>query len=142
MLKQRGWAYTAETCAAAARCTTSAQTLEYLHSVGAPFDAKVMTEAIAFQKLPLLQWLCEHGCPLSEEAATAASKFDDLSVLNWLHSKHCPSNYGYISHVAASLGKINTLQWAKDNGVVDWSSEVLSVCLNVAGIFGQLNTAE
>jgi hypothetical protein len=141
-LKHRGCVYTAETCAAAARCTKAAQMLEYLHSVGAPFDAKVMTEAIAFQKLPLLQWLCEHGCPLSEEAVIAALKLEDLSVLNWLHSKHCPANYGYMCHVAASLGKINTLQWAKDNGVVDWSSEVLSVCLNIAGVYGQLNTAE
>jgi hypothetical protein len=44
--------------------------------------------------------------------------------------------------MAASNGCINTLQWVKDNCLIDWSSEVLSEYLNVAAGEGELDAAK
>jgi hypothetical protein len=116
--------------------------LQFLHSEGIPFDARTITEAIGCQELPLLQWLCEHGCNLCEVDPLAYREQQTPEALRWLHSKGCPCDYGYMCHVAASTGNIITLQWAKDNAVVDWSPEVLSVCLNAAAAHNKLDTAK
>jgi hypothetical protein len=56
-LKQRGCVFTADTCAAAAKSMRAASMLEYLHTEGVPLDTRTLTEAILWQKLPLLKWL-------------------------------------------------------------------------------------
>jgi hypothetical protein len=140
-LKQRGWVFTADTCAAAATSDHAASVLQYLHSEGAPFDVRTITNAIPVQELPLLQWLCERGCNLSKVDPLAARPMGDLQTLSWLRSKGCPCDYNFLCEMAASSGCINTLQWVKDNGLIEWSSEVLSEYLNVAAVDGELDAA-
>jgi hypothetical protein len=141
-LKQRGCVFTADTCAAAAASPQAARMLQYLHSEGVPFDARTSTEAISHQELPVLQWLCEHGCNLSEVDPLAPRQMHDVKILSWLHSNGCPCDYNLLCEIAALEGSISTLQWVKDNGLVDWSSEVLSECLNIAAADEELNTAK
>jgi hypothetical protein len=88
-LKQRGYVFTAETCVAAATTLQAASVLQYLHSEGAQFDVRTLTNAMPVQELPLLQWLCERGCNLSEVNPFAARAMGDVKVLSWLHSKGC-----------------------------------------------------
>jgi hypothetical protein len=141
-LKQRGHVFTADTCCAAASSRQAASALQYLHAEGAPLDARTMTEAIAYQEVPLLQWLYEHGCSLCEEAMHAALRLKELRVLSWLYSKNCPGDYEQVCLTAASAGDIELLQWVKDNGAASWSPKDLSKYLNVAGAHGHLDTAE
>jgi hypothetical protein len=141
-LKQRGSAFTADLCTAAAQSRCAATILQYLHSEGVPFEPSTMITAISYQKLPLLQWLYEHGCPLSKAAAMTAAELEDLSKLSWLHSVACPCDYNFLCLAAASNGAIALLQWIKDNGVVNWSPAALSGSLNVAGVNQQLEAAQ
>jgi hypothetical protein len=146
-LRQRGCEFTANTCAEAAMATNAASILQYLHSEGAPFGASTMVQAITNQdssELPLLQWLYERGCPLSEAAMKAAVALEDPSILHWLHSIDCPCDYDHLCYTATSDGNIGLLQWIKDkhNGAPDWSSEALSVSLNIAGVEGHLDVAK
>jgi hypothetical protein len=141
-LKQRGCVFTADTCAAAARSLQAAQMLEYLHSEGVPFDVSTMTEAIACQTLPLVQWLHKHGCPLSEEASLAASKLKDLAPLSWLHSVGCPCDYWEMCYAGLVNGFADLMQWIIDNDIEEWTPTSLSLCLNIAGVYGHLDTAK
>jgi hypothetical protein len=141
-LKQRGWVFTADTCTAAATSTEAAHMLEYLHSEGVPFDAKTMEAAILYQELPLLQWLCERGCDLSTVDPMSDRPVGDLEVLSWLRSKDCPCNYDLLCAVAAFGGCTDTLQWVKDNGLIEWSSDALSQYLNIAAGEERLDTAK
>jgi hypothetical protein len=146
-LRQRGCKFTANTCAEAATATNAASILQYLHSEGAPFAASTMVNAVTDQdssELPLLQWLYERGCPLSEAAMKAAAALEDPAILHWLHSIDCPCDYDHLCYTATSDGNIGLLQWIKDkhDGAPDWSSEALSVSLNIAGVEGHLDVAK
>jgi hypothetical protein len=141
-LKHRGCVFSAYTCAAAAKSLQAAHMLQILHSEGIPLDVRTIEETIACHDLPLLQWLCEHGGPLSKLHPQSYRPLQDLQVLDWLHSKGCPCDYNYLSCMAASCGYVHTLQWIKDNGVVDWSPAVLSECLKAAASYEKLDTAK
>jgi hypothetical protein len=141
-LNERGCVFTADTCTAAVTSLQPASVLQYLHSEGVPFDVHTISEAIHWQKLPLLQWLCEHGCDLSEVDPFAARYKQDPQTLSWLHSNGCPCQYDYLCFQAATYGSITTMQWVKDAGVTEWSAHLLMQCLNGAGVHKQLDVAK
>jgi hypothetical protein len=89
-----------------------------------------------------VQWLYERGCPLSEAAAITASELGDLDILTWLNSVECPCDYQNLCFEALFRGDTAVLQWARNNAVIEWSAELLTGYLKVAGAQGYLDIAQ
>jgi hypothetical protein len=151
-----GLQYTIMTMSGAARCNKLAE-VQYLHSQGCPWPARLLEVVASSGYCELLRWCYEHGCPLDvnmapyftaqsgnielmawvlQQAGThlraevmcAAASMGRAAMCQYLRAQQCPWNASSTS-AAALGGHIDLLSWLVDNGC-PW--EARQLCITAA----------
>lgn len=101
--------------------------LQWLRTMGCPWNSA--TSAMAAQRghLQLLQWAHENGCPWDTQTTTMAAGAGQLEILQWVRTKGCPWDE-FTCAAAAAGGHLSAMKWAKINGCPWDRTLVLSLC--------------
>ena len=83
---------------------------------GFAMDEKVMRCAAGNGNLELVRWLKRAGCGWDKSLSTVAGLFGRPEVLQWLCANGCPWEPEMVCRLAARLGHLEVLRWARDNG--------------------------
>jgi hypothetical protein len=108
-----------ERLAAAGAAHGGLEQLQWLRSIGCPWDARVITSAAIGGHQAVVRWALEHGCALDKEAACALARDEYLAELQLAHARACPW-YWYGFTTAIRQGQLGAVQWMHANGCCPW----------------------
>ena len=104
--------------------------LQFLRSVGCPWNEETCRFAALSGYLAVLQWCRENGCPWDERTCASAAKHGQLTVLQWCRENGCPWDEETCAFAAFS-GNLAVLQWCRENGC-PWNEETCA-CAAICG---------
>lgn len=110
--------------------------VQFLRSVGCPWDEDTFSFAALEGHKEVLLWAKEHGCEMTAEAFRFAASKGDLVTLQWLHEIGCPWDADAIAS-AAGVGRIDIIEWLRGVGC-PWDE---TACSSAASL-GQLDTLQ
>jgi hypothetical protein len=115
--------------------------MRWLHEQGIAFGAATMQKAARQGWIELVQYLCAEGCPWDESVTAATCEIGQLDTLRWLLQQGCPMNVHICCFTAAARGSADSLEFLQGAEPTAYAI-LLQLMLAVAGVFGQLETAQ
>ena len=113
------------------------QTLEYMKSIGCPWDEQTAVAAVESGDLYVVQWVVENGCPCNGEAMYVAASIGHLGMVSFLHHNVHPMTIDDVKE-AVSSGATYIVQWARNVGVVSPSVFSQAICDGDVGVLHDL----
>lgn len=84
--------------------------VKMLYAGGTPWCREVLTFAISYRAMDMVQWLQDHEAPMNEGTFAAAASHGDLPMMKWLIGKKCVWDYQTVVE-AIKFGDISILEW-------------------------------
>jgi hypothetical protein len=135
-----GMSYTEATMEGAARCNKLA-VVQFLHTLGCPWDTRVFNAAAARGDIALCAYLRSEQCPWTEKTCDKAILKGHVSTLSWLREHGCPWNLGMSHLYAAQGGSIDMMVYVQQQRVV-FTAQMLTHMLKIAGVHNKLAAAK
>ena len=93
--------------------------LQWLRSIGCPWDETVAMVAARLNLMDMLKWVRANGVDMGMLTAYNAAYMGNFEALKWVHAEGCVMDYR-ICEAAARRGDLPMLEWARQKGC-DWS---------------------